>query len=216
VITRPVEAKVLSPEAKDRFWARWNAQYTGTANAAKTALLEEGMDIKQMSYTAKDAQYVEAKKFNLEEVARMWHIPPQDIGIMDNANYSNIVAINQNRYQGTLGPDLTSLKEELELQLLHEYPNSDDVYMEFNVREMLRGTPIDEAKAIQTSTGRPVLTANEGRALINRPRITDDPTADELIVPMNVTVGGQASPSDSGDQNRNDETNPDRPPALEE
>src|SRR5205085_7599491 len=70
VITRPKDAPKMSPEAKDRFWARWNAQYVGDANSAKTALLEEGMDIKSMSFSARDAQYLEVKKFNLEEAAR--------------------------------------------------------------------------------------------------------------------------------------------------
>jgi len=196
VITRPRDAPKMSPEAKDRFWARWNAQYVGTSNAAKTALLEEGMSITPMSSSAKDSQYLEARKFNLEEIARFYHVPLPSIGILDNANYSNMESAHKQLYQDTLGPDLTEIQEELKAQLLPEFTGTEDFYFEFNIAEKLKGSFEEQAASLQTMVGGPVLTRNEGRARLNLPKL-DGPEHDELIQPLNVTTGGQASPTDS-------------------
>lgn len=219
VITRPVEAPKMSSEAKDRFWARWHAQFTGSANSAKTALLEEGMDVKQVSFSAKDAQYTESRKLNLQEVAGFFHILPQALGILDNANYSNLEAANKQLYQGTFGPDLTSIPQRIALDLVPEYtvdeaaPPGDEVSCAFDVADKTKGTFAEQARSIQTLAGGPVLTRNEGRALLGRGPIDG---ADELIVPLNVLEGGQASPTDSAPPGQPDEIgDPDRPDPQE-
>lgn len=220
VITRPAEAPKMSPEAKDRFWARWNAQYTGTAASGKTALLEEGMDVKPVSFSAKDAQYAEVRKLNLAEVAGFFHILPQAIGILDNATYSNMESANKQLYQGTFGPDLISIPQRISLDLVPEYtvdlgaPPGDEVFCGFDVSEKLKGSFAEQARSIQTLVGGPVLTRNEGRALLNRGTIEG---ADELIVPLNVTAGGQASPTDSAPPGQPDEIgDPSRPDPSQE
>lgn len=71
-------------------------------------------------------------------------------------------------------------------------------YCEFNIAEKLQGSFEEQAKALQTAIGGPWMTRAEGRSRMNLPAIDG---ADELIVPMNVTAGGQASPTDSGSQN---------------
>lgn len=214
VLTRPLEAPKMSPEAKQRFWANWNAQFTGSAASAKTALLEEGMDLKPVSFTAKDAQYAEVRKLNLSEVAGFFHILPQSIGILDNANYSNMESAHKQLYQDTLGPDLVSITQDIELGLVDEYADSDGIYTEFNLAEKMKGSFAEQARSIQTLTGGPVLTRNEGRGLLNRPAIEG---ADELITPLNVTEGGQASPTDSAPPGEPDEIgDPDRPDPQED
>lgn len=215
VITRPVEAPKMSDTAKERFWARWNAQYTGSAGSAKTALLEEGMDVKPMSFSAKDAQYTEARKLNLAEVAGFFHILPQSIGILDNANYSNMESAHKQLYQDTLGPDLVAITQDIELGLVHEFDAPDSgVYCEFNLAEKMKGSFAEQARSIQTLVGGPVLTRNEGRALLNRPAIEG---ADELITPLNVVEGGQASPTDSAPPGQPDEIgDPGRPDPSED
>lgn len=213
VITRPVDAPKMGDTAKERFWTRWNAQFTGSAGSAKTALLEEGMDVKQVSFSAKDAQYFEVRKLNLSEVAGFFHILPQAIGILDNANYSNMESAHKQLYQDTLGPDLAATTQEIELGLIDEFPDPDGVYCEFNLAEKLKGSFAEQARSIQTLVGGPVLTRNEGRGLLNRPAIEG---ADELITPLNVTEGGQASPTDTAPPGEPDEIgDPDRPDPQE-
>ena len=71
--------------------------------------------------------------------------------------------------------------------------------LEFNVQEKLRLAFDDQARIFQTATGGPIMTRDEARERLNLPKKGGD--ADVLIVPMNVSVGGQASPTDSGSQN---------------
>ncbi len=194
VLTRPVDAPKMSVDAKDRFWARWNAQYSGLQGSGSTALLEEGMDVKPMSFSAKDAQYLEARKLNTEEVAAAYHVPLPMVGILDHATFSNITEQHKQLYQDTLGPRLVDIEEEVELQLVADVPDSAGVYVEFNLSAKLRGSFEEQATQLQTSVGGPYLTRNEARARVNLPAL---PGGDELIVPLNVIIGGQASPTDS-------------------
>jgi hypothetical protein len=86
------------------------------------------------------------------------------------------------------------IAEELALQLLGDFPDSKGTYLEFNLAEKLRGSFEEQAAQLQASVGGPFMTRNEARALSNLPAIDG---ADELIVPLNVVEGGQASPQDS-------------------
>ena len=194
VLTRPVDAPRMSPEAKDRFWARWNASHTGSTATGSTALLEEGMAYAQTSFSAKDSQYQESRRLNDEEVAAAYHIPLPMVGHLENATFSNISEQHKNLYQDTLGPRLEELVEEIELQLLPDFADTADVYCEFNLEAKLRGSFEEQAAALQASVGGPWVTRNEARARTNLPSVDG---GDDLITPLNVVTGGQASPQDS-------------------
>jgi hypothetical protein len=71
------------------------------------------------------------------------------------------------------------IQSELERQLLPDLPDTDRVYVEFNLAEKLKGSFEEQAASLQSLVGRPVMTANEGRARLNLPRI-DNPSYDEL------------------------------------
>jgi hypothetical protein len=118
------------------------------------------------------------------------------VGLLENATYSNIETQHRMLYQDALGPWLTAIEEEIELQLLPDLDSDPRIYVEFNIAAKLAGSFEEQAAALSTSTGRPWMSANEARARLNLPRI-DDPEADRLVVPLNVLVGGQASPRDS-------------------
>jgi len=108
---------------------------------------------------------------------------------------SNITEQHKNLYQDSLGPWLVMIEQDIELQLLPEFADSDDVYVEFNIMEKLAGSFEDQIKSFQAAVGRPWMTPNEARARMNMPSMDGD--ADELATPLNVIVGGQASPRDS-------------------
>src|SRR5690625_7133295 len=72
----------------------------------------------------------------------------------------------------------------------------DDQFVKLNVESMLRGSFEEQAKIMSTSTGGPWMTRNEARALMDMSPLDE---GDELIVPKNVSEGGQASPQDGGD-----------------
>lgn len=184
-----------SKEARERFREAWRAQYTGGGpEAGGTPILEDGMKFASAQVTAKDLQYIESRKLTREEVASAYFIPPPMVGILDHATFSNIREQHKQLYQDTLGPWLQRIQQEFMAQLLPDFPDSDDLYLEFNLEEKMRGSFEEQAAQLQTAVGGPWMTRNEARKMRNMSAIDG---GDELIVPLNVVSGGQASPRDS-------------------
>ncbi|VXC30907.1 Phage portal protein [Microbacterium sp. 8M] len=196
-IQRPGDAPAWSDPARERFATGWRAQYTGqtATEGGGTPVLEDGMTFVAAGHSAADMQYIESRKLSREEAASAYFIPPPMVGILDNATFGNIEEQHKMLYQDTLGPILQEVQQEIYLQLIRaEFPDdADSLYVEFNMLEKLRGSFEEQASQLQTSVGAPFLTRNEARARLNLPRIDG---ADELVVPLNVLVGGLASPTD--------------------
>jgi len=193
VIQRPAAAPKWSPEQKQAFREQWQARFAGPANAGGVAVLEDGMTFQTASYSARESEFNAARKLTREEVARSYHVPLPMVGILDNATFSNIREQHKNLYQDCLGPWLTMLQEELERQVLIECDDQRNVYAEFNIDQKLRGSFEEQASALQTLVGRPVLTLNEGRSRLNLPSIKDDPSANRVAQPLNMTTQGGAT-----------------------
>jgi HK97 family phage portal protein len=190
-ITRPPEAK-WSDTARGRFKTEWQAQYAGNGpQAGGTPILEDGMTFVPAALTPKDLQYIEARKLTREEVAAAYFIPPPMIGLLENATFANIVEQHVMLYQDTIGPWLSMIQDEIALQLIPDMPDPENVYVEFNLAEKMRGSFEKRQAAIQSAVGGPTMTTNEGRALDNLPPL---PGGDELIKPLNVTQPGDQNP----------------------
>lgn len=86
------------------------------------------------------------------------------------------------------------IQQDLALQLLPDFPDTKDLYVEFNLAEKLRGSFEEQAVQLQTAVGGPWMSRNEARARVNLPQVEN---GDDLITPLNVLTGGQASPTDS-------------------
>jgi hypothetical protein len=123
------------------------------------------------------------------------------VGILDNATFSNIVEQHKNLYQDSLGPWLAMIEQDLMLQLMPDFGDTKGMYLEFNIEEKLQGSFEQQVISLQSAVGRPWMTANEARARMN---LSSLPEGDNLVTPLNVLTGGQASPRDSA------------PPAAEE
>ena len=186
---------IKNKDAKRELREQWQALYSGGNGSGRTAILEEGMEFEPVAFNARDSQYLEGRRLNREEVAAAYHVPPPMVGILENATYSNIEQQHRQLYADTLGPWLVMLEEELELQLLADFDDTAGVYVEFNLAEKLRGSFEEQVQAMQSAVGRPWMTADEARARLNMPELGGD--AGELVTPLNVIVGGQASPRDS-------------------
>lgn len=194
-IRRPKEAGEWSDRARERFRADWKGLYTGNGpGAGGTPVLEDGMTFEASGITPAQAQYLETRKLTREEVAAAFHIPLPMVGILDHATFSNIEEQHKNLYQDTLGPWLEMIQQEIGLQLVPEFDDTGKVYVEFNLAEKMKGSFEDQAQSLQTAVGGPWLTRNEARARQNLPQVDG---GDDLIVPLNVVTGGQASPTDS-------------------
>lgn len=193
-ITRPKDAPNWSAEAREKFKIQWQEQFAGAlaTSGGGTPLLEDGMTFNPASQTAKDLQYIEGRRLTDEEVTRSYFIPPPMVGILDKATFSNIEEQHKMLYQDTLGPWLSMIQDEIELQLLPDFEGEPErFYVEFNLMEKLTGNIEQRDAAITQSVGGPWRTINEGRALANLPPVD---TGDELIRPLNVTQNGDQNP----------------------
>jgi len=195
VIERPAGAPEWSPTARARFKTEFEALYAGGDNSGKTAILEEGMTWNAGTFNPKESEYLAGRKLTREECARAYHIPLPMVGILDHATFSNIREQHKNLYQDSLGPWLAMIEQDVELQLLPEFEDTQGVYCEFNIAEKLAGAFDEQVKALQAAVGRPWMTADEARARLNLPSLGGD--AGMLVTPLNVLVGGLASPRDT-------------------
>lgn len=191
VILRPADAPDWTPDQKADFRTGWQ-EFAGK-KSGQSPVLEDGMTLKEISFNARDSQYIESRKLTREEVAAAYHVPLPMVGILDHATFSNIREQHKQLYQDCLGPWLTMLEEDIELQLLPEFEDPERVYVEFNIAEKMKGSFEEQADSLSKAIGRPYMTANEGRARLNLPR-SDDPTADKLA----EAAPGQAAPRNAG------------------
>lgn len=201
VIERPAAAPGWTEAQASRFREDWYANFTGNGpRAGGTPVLEDGMQLKRIDFNAQEQQYVEAAKLSLTTVASAFHVNPTMIGQNDGANYSNVREFRKMLYGDTLGPLVAQIEGRINTFLVPRMGlDRRKFYVEFNINEKLQGNFEEQAAQLQTSTGAPWMTRNEARAMQNLPALEG---GDELITPLNVLIGGQASPNDSGSQNQ--------------
>jgi len=129
----------LSEGAAERLKKQYDEITAGASNTGATIVLEEGMEPKTLTLSAEEAQYIETRKLNREEVCAAYDMPPPAVHILDRATFSNITEQFRSVYRDTMGSILPGFEASLELDLRQvEWPN-DDVYAEFLMDEVLRG-----------------------------------------------------------------------------
>jgi len=144
------------------------------------------------TFSPRDAQYLESVQLAREIVCGAYGVPTGLLGL-GSSTYASLTEQNRQLYQNALAPWLTLIQEELEAQLLGEF-DEPDAYLEFMLADKLKGSFEEQAAVLQASVGAPYLTRNEARARLN---LTSIEGGDELVTPLNVLIGGQASPQDS-------------------
>lgn len=198
-VSRPLGAKWTDVQ-RNRFveWLRSTFSADGPQSGG-TMLLEDGMTAGKFdAFSPQDAQEMENRRLSAIEVASAYHIAPELVGAREG-NYANLDAFRQMLYGPSLGPYITPWEQTVDSQLRPMVEGDPKVYVEANVEEKLRGSFLEQAQVMQSATGAPWMTRNEARARQNLPGMDG---GDELVTPLNVLVGGQASPRDSGEQNR--------------
>jgi len=197
-------AKALRREIRDDI----ERTLQGERNAGRPILLPPGADWRPFSYNASEAELIEQRKLTREEVAGVYDVPPPMIGILDKATFSNIETQHKMLYSDALGPYLTLVAETLTVRLREE-PAFADQWLEFDVKEFLRGNPVQEAAAEKTEIFSGTLTIDEARDAKNRPRfggIASKP----LILTSNL------APLESLGGAEDDDEPPDDPPEPDE
>ena len=195
-IARPKDAAPWDDTARRRFMDMFTAFTGDNAKAGGVPILEDGMELKRNAFTSADEQWAESVKISLETVAQVYQVNPTMVGVLEGTNYSNMKEFNRALYRTSLGPDIVQIEERITEFVLPLLGAPDDQFVKLNVESMLRGSFEEQAKIMSTSTGGPWMTRNEARALMDMSPLDE---GDELIVPKNVSEGGQASPQDGGD-----------------
>lgn len=210
VITRPQGAE-WDQKARQRFKRSWRAQYAGRGTGAGgVPILEDGMKFEAFHLSAEDEKIVEVSKLSLQTVASIYHIPPTMVGLLDNANYSNVREFRKSLYGEALGPIFKLFEELINEFILPAMATTigvelEKVYVEFNLDEKLRASFEERASVTATAVGGPFMTVNEARAQQNLPKVEG---GDELLRPLNLGTS-------TGNNNDQDTVADDDPPEEE-
>lgn len=183
-LTRPKDAPAWSNEGRKRFKSGWTAAYTGDgAKVGGVPVLEDGMELKRVGFSAKEDDYVEGSKLALTTVASVFHVNPTMIGLLDNANYSNVREFRRGLYGDTLGPIIAMIEARLNADLVTRFSDTQNMYVEFNIREKLEGNFEEQAAQLASALSAGYMTPNEVRARLNMPAL---PGGDVLRAPLNM------------------------------
>ena len=184
----------LSAEAIERLRTSWNNTYQGPFAAGKTAILEEGMTFEPSRINAQDRQLLESRRFQVEEIARIFKVPLSLIGHLEKAaNYSSIEALSIDFVRFTLTPYIVSIEEEMNRKLFREN-EQDEHYVKIQVEGLLRGDSNARANFYKQMIDMGVLSINEVRKLENLNRIEN---GDTHYFPMNYAPIGQSNQEDN-------------------
>ena len=194
-LTRPKDVAPWTDEQKKTFLTAFREGWsTDGENAGKMPLLEDGMEIKPYQFNAKEAQYAETKQLSREDVAAAYHVNPSLIWHTSTQTYASAKDNARALYADCLGPVIQMLQQRINSFLLPMVGADPGTYVIFDLTEKLKGSFEERAAILQSAVGGPWMTRNEARADNDMPPLDG---ADELIVPLNVIEGGQASPQDT-------------------
>lgn len=194
-IVRPANVEPWTDEQRNRFVTAFREAWgAGGSKAGSIPILEDGMEIKPFQTSFKESQWMESVKLSRESCAAAYGVNPSLIWHTDTQTYASSKDNARALYAECLGPILQMLQQRINSFLLPMVGADMDTYVEFDLTEKLKGSFEERASILQSAVGGPWMTRNEARADNNLPPVEG---GDELIVPLNVVEGGQASPNDT-------------------
>lgn len=164
----------------------WQAAYGGSANAHKVAVLEEGMKYAPISINPQDAQFLETRKFQIDEIARIFRVPPHMIGDLEKSSFNNIEQQSLEFVKYTLDPWLVRWEQSMSRALLDSRQEKAEYFFKFNVDGLMRGDykSRQEGYAIARQNG--WMSANDIRNLEQLDMISAEEGGDLYLVNGNM------------------------------
>lgn len=183
----------LTPEAAKRIAQDWRDMHGALANSGKTAVLEQGLKWEAISLSSVDMEFIASRQFQLQEIARIFRVPPHMIGELSRSTNNNIAQQSQEYANYTLSGYtqrwVTKIDTDFELR-------DQDLEVEFDYSVLTRPDLAARYNAYRIGIMSMVLTPNEARIDDGRDPIEG---ADELIQPANMSaMGSQSSGSSEG------------------
>ncbi len=151
----------MSPEQIQQATDMWEREYMGRHNAHKIAILGGGFQYQPLSVSLDQIQFLAAKKYTTEEIARIYQVPPAMIGLEGNTAYSNYEQQVLQFQQGTILPWVRRIEQEVERKMLAE---DKTLHCSFNVDTLLRADSSSRAQFYHNLLMDGVLSINEVRA----------------------------------------------------
>lgn len=187
----------------------WNKGFGGSHNANKVAILEEGMKYTPISISPEQAQFLETRKFQIDEIARIFRVPPHMVGDLEKSSFSNIEQQSLEFVKYTLEPWLMRWEQAMARVLISQNDKS-AFFIKFNVDGLLRGDYASRMSGYATARQNGWMSANDIRSLENLDLIPAEDGGDLYLINGNMTKLADAgifaaSASTGGEEEKTDE-----------
>ncbi len=151
----------------------WNMAYQGSSNAHRVAVLEEGMKYQPIGISPEQAQFLETRKFQINEIARIFRIPPHMIGDLEKSSFSNIEQQSLEFVKYTLDPWVIRWEQAISRSLLRT-DEKKLLFAKFNVDGLLRGDYTSRMNGYAIGIQNGFMCPNDARALEDMDLIPDE------------------------------------------
>ena len=164
----------------------WQSTFGGSSNANKVAVLEEGMKYTPISIAPNEAQFLETRKFQIDEIARIFRVPPHMVGDLEKSSFSNIEQQSLEFVKYTLEPWVARWEQAMVRALLTPEEKK-RYFFKFNVDGLLRGDYQSRMNGYATARQNGWMSANDIRELENMDRIPEELGGDLYLINGNMT-----------------------------
>ena len=164
----------------------WNAAYQGSANSHRVAVLEEGMKYQPIGISPEQAQFLETRKFQINEIARIFRVPPHMLADLEKSSFSNIEQQSLEFVKYTLDPWVVRWEQSMCRALLSD-SEKPTVFIKFNVDGLLRGDYASRMSGYATARQNGWMSANDIRELENLDRIPAELGGDLYLINGSMT-----------------------------
>ena len=176
--------RALSEQAIERLKNSFSNTYAKLKNSNSTIILEEGLAFKPISISPEQAQFLSSRQFGIEEVARIFNIPPHMLKDLSKSSFNNIEMQGQEFVTYTLMPYVTRIENEMNYKLFRTNEVG-KTFIEFNVNGLLRGDVKTRNEAYKTAITNGYMSINEVRQKENLNSIEG---GDKHFMQLNMTT----------------------------
>ena len=163
----------------------WQSQFGGSQNSGKIAVLEEGMKYTPISISPEQAQFLETRKFQINEIARIFRVPPHMVGDLKKSSFSNIEQQSLEFVKYTLDPWVIRWEQSIMRTLLTPEEKK-SYFVKFNLEGLLRGDYQSRMNGYATARQNGWMSANDIRELENLDRIPAEAGGDLYLINGNM------------------------------
>lgn len=169
----------------DNFREKFSKQFSGAVHSGKTPVLEEGMKYKQISLSPQDAQFLEQRKFSIDEIARIFRVPPHMLADLEKSSYSNIEQQSLEFVKYTIAPWVARWEQQLKKALFDDEEKR-RMFCSFNLEGLMRGDYKSRMDGYAIARQNGWMSANDIRELENMNRISDEEGGNLYLINGNM------------------------------